>query len=126
METILRVRDNSGGLLAKCIKVYKKKTGNIGDKILVSIQKIRYKKNLNNIKLKVSIENHVLYKAIIINTKLGLKRRDGRFIKFNENSIILLTRIQEKLIGTRVFCPVLKEFRNKRYMKLLMVGSRLV
>ena len=123
METFLKVVDNSGGILAKCIKVYKKKIGVIGDKILISLRKMRYKKLSNNSN-KSTVENHEMYKALILQTKKGFVRKDNRIISFNNNKIILFSRQQEKFIGTRILCLVVREFRNKKFMKLLTVSSR--
>jgi large subunit ribosomal protein L14 len=123
MESYLRIMDNSGGIIAKCVKVYKKKIGIIGDKILVSLQKMKAKK-INAGSTKTSVENHQMYKALIIQTKKGFVRKDNRIMKFKKNKIILLSRNQEKLIGTRILGLVAKEFRNKKYMKLLTISSR--
>lgn len=67
-----------------------------------------------------------MYKALIVQTKQGFIRRDGREIKFNKNCVILLTRLQEKPIGTRIYGNILKEFRNKKYVKLIMLSSKLI
>jgi large subunit ribosomal protein L14 len=122
--TLLKVLDNSGGRVARCIHVYGERKGNIGDKILVSIQKIKEKKTTS--KLKVKVENHVIYKALIIHNKRGIIRKDGTRIFFNKNSIILLTRNTEKLICTRIFGTLVKELRNKKFMKILTVGSKII
>ena len=123
MESYLRIMDNSGGIIAKCVKVYKKKVGVIGDKILVSLQKMKAKK-INVGSTKTSVENHQMYKALIMQTKKGFVRKDSRIIKFKKNKVILISRNQEKLIGTRILGLVAKEFRNKKYMKLLTISSR--
>jgi len=123
METFLKVMDNSGGIIAKCIQVYGKKIGIIGDKVLVSLRKMKYKK-VNNSSNKTTVENHQMYKALIVQTKKGFIRKDERKIKFFSNRVILFSRNQEKLIGTRVLGLVVKEFRNKKFMKLLTVSSR--
>lgn len=123
-ETILKISDNSGGRLAKCIQVYDKRFGNIGDIVLLSIRKIKNKKKLS--KLKVKVENHILFKGLIIQTKKGITRNDGFKISFNKNSIVLLTRANLKLIGTRVLCPVVKELRNNKFMKILTISSKLL
>jgi len=123
-STLLKIIDNSGGRLARCVHVYGNKKGNIGDKILVSVQKIKEKKITSKSKLK--IENHVMYKALIIHNKIGIVRKDNTFLKFTKNSIVLLTRSQEKLICTRILGSLIKELRNKKYMKILTVGSRII
>lgn len=88
-STLLKVLDNSGGRYARCIQVYGERKGNIGDKILVSMQKIKEKKIIS--KLKIKVENHVIYKALIIHTKRGIVRKDGTHIFFDKNGIVLLT-----------------------------------
>lgn len=121
-ETFLNVIDNSGGRVVKCIHVYKGRTGNIGDKILISMQKIKNKKKLSKLK----IENHVLYKGLIIQTKKGILRNDGSKLVFNKNTIVLLTKLNEKMIGTRILCPLVKELKNKKFMKILTVSSKII
>lgn len=121
-ETFLKVIDNSGGRLAKCIHVYGNRAGNIGDKVLVSMQKIKNKKTVLNLK----IENHSLYKGLIIQTKKGILRNDGSKLVFNKNSIVLLTMTNEKLIGTRILCPLVKELKSKKFMKILTISSKIV
>ena len=121
-ETFLKVIDNSGGRLAKCIQVYGGKSGNIGDKVLVSMQKIKNKKTLSKLK----IENHSLYKGLIIQTKKGILRQDGSKLVFNKNSILLLTTSTEKVIGTRILCPLVKELKNKKFMKILTISSKIL
>ena len=121
-ETFLKVIDNSGGRVAKCIQVYGSKSGNIGDKVLVSMQKIKNKKTLSKLK----IENHSLYKGLIIQTKKGILRQDGSKLVFNKNSILLLTTSNEKVIGTRILCPLVKELKNKKFMKILTISSKIL
>jgi len=122
--TLLKILDNSGGRTARCIQVYDNKSGKIGDKILVSIQKIKQKKITS--KSKIKIENHILYKALIIQTKSKIIRKDGSNLSYSTNGIILLTRNNEKLICTRIFSTLLVELRNKKYMKILTVGSKVI
>jgi len=111
-NTIIKILDNSGGKVAKCIHVYGGTQGNIGDKILVSMKKIKQK--VITTKSKIRVENHLIYKGIIIHNKTGFFRKDQSHILFNKNSIILLTRNNEKLICTRIFGTLVKELRNKK------------
>jgi large subunit ribosomal protein L14 len=121
-ETFLKIIDNSGGRIAKCIQVYNNTKGNIGDKVLVSIQKVKKKNPL----IELKVENHSLYKGLIVQTKKGILRNDGSNLKFNKNSIILLNRTSEKLMGTRILCPLIKEFKNKKFMKILTISSKII
>lgn len=123
-NTLLKILDNSGGRVARCVHVYDQKKGKIGDIILVSIQKIKQKKIIS--KSKIKVENHMLYKALIIETKSRIFRKDGMSINYNTNGIVLLTRSNLKLICTRILGTLLKELRNKKYMKLLTIGSRII
>ena len=121
-ETFLKVIDNSGGRVAKCIQVYGNRNGSIGDKVLVSMQKIKNKKKLSKLK----IENHSLYKGLIVQTKKGILRQDGSKLSFQKNSIILLTVSTEKIIGTRILCPLIRELKNKKFMKILTISSKIL
>lgn len=120
-ETILKVVDNSGGVLVKCIDNYSTK-GNIGDIILISVKKIKNKKKILNVKLKV--EKHNKYKALILQTKKGLIRSDGSHIFFNLNSVLLLNLLNKKSIGTRLQVALLKEFYNKKFIQNSLMSSK--
>jgi len=120
-QTLLKVSDNSGGKLVRCIKVLKKggnpKIANIGDIIVVSVQTIRSRNRLTS-KVK---KGDVLY-AVVVKTKAGLKRKFGSFLTFTLNSVVLLTK-QKKPLGTRVFGAVPKELREKKFSKIISLAS---
>ena len=100
--TKLNIVDNSGGKIAKCIKVIKKKkTASIGSIILVSLKKF-----LNRRKVK----KRVIYIGLIIGVKSWVYRLDGAFIKFFSNRILLFNK-QFKFIGTRIYGILLKEVK---------------
>ena len=65
-------------------------------------------------------------KALIIKTKRGFLRHDGSRIYFNKSGVLLVTRTNEKVIGTRLLCPLVKELRNKKYLKFLILGSKII
>jgi large subunit ribosomal protein L14 len=121
-ETFLKVIDNCGGRVAKCIQVYGNGSGNIGDKVLVSMQKVKRR----NIITKIKIAKHLLYKGLVIQTKRGILRQDGSRLSFNKNSIVLLTLLTEKIIGTRILCPLVRELKNKKFMKFLTISSKIL
>ena len=123
-ETFLNVSDNSGAKIVTCIQVYGNGRGNIGDKILLSMQRFKNKKRLS--KLKIKIENHLIYKGLIIQTKKGLLRNDGTKINFNLNSILLLTASNEKMLCTRITCPLVKELKSKKFVKILTISSKII
>ena len=121
VQTLLKVADNSGGKVVRCLKILKKGTkpryGKIGDVIVVSVQKIRAKNKLTS-KVK---KGDVLY-AVIIKTKNGLNRKLGLSYSFNENSFVLLKK-QFKPLASRVLGLVPRELRNEKFSKIISLSS---
>lgn len=105
-ESILKVCDNSGAKLVKCIKILgfsKKKYAKIGDFIKVSVKKIFF----NNSKVKKGD----VYNSLVIRTIYKYNRFNGSFLSFNDNSVLLLNS-KNDVIGSRIFGPIPKELRN--------------
>ena len=118
-ETRLTVADNSGAKVVYCIKVLggsKRRYASIGDIIVVSV-----KEAIPNAKVK---KGDVL-KAVVVRTKKEIKRPDGSFIRFDENSAVLITANGEP-IGTRIFGPVARELRAKRFMKIISLAPEVL
>lgn len=114
--TILKVDDKTGVTLAQCIKVLgqsKKRIASIGDMILVSVQQINPKK-FQNMKLfkRKRFFKGTIHRGLIIRTKVHFERSKGIFIKFNENSIILVNR-KSIPISNRIYGIVLVELCRK-------------
>ncbi len=118
-ETRLTVADNSGAKEVYCIKVLggsRRRYASVGDKIVVSV-----KEAIPNAKVK---KGEVL-KAVVVRTKKELRRPDGSFIRFDDNSVVLLTNTMEP-IGTRIFGPVARELRAKKYMKIISLAPEVL
>lgn len=118
-ETRLTVADNSGAKVVYCIKVLggsKRRYAGIGDIIVVSV-----KEAIPNAKVK---KGDVL-KAVVVRTKKEIKRPDGSFIRFDDNSAVLITASNEP-IGTRIFGPVARELRAKRFMKIISLAPEVL
>lgn len=120
-QTILSISDNSGAKTARCIKVlngFKKRYARIGNLIVVSIQKLR-----NRLKDKSKISKGEITKALVIRTKTKYKRKDGSIYFLSNNSAILMTK-QGHPLATRVFGPLPRNLKKKRFMKFasLSVG----
>ncbi|MFZ5564724.1 MAG: 50S ribosomal protein L14 [Thermodesulfobacteriota bacterium] len=118
-ETRLKVADNSGAKIVYCIKVLggsRRRYATLGDVIVVSV-----KEALPNSKVK---KGDVL-KAVIVRTKKGVKRPDGSYIRFDENSAVLLSGSNEP-VGTRIFGPVARELRAKRFMKIISLAPEVL
>lgn len=122
-RTILKVSDNSGAKTVRCIKVlggFKKKYAELGDIIIVSIQKLR-----NKSKKTSKVKQKEIYKALIIRTKLGLKKRNGTHLILKENAVSLMNK-QGNPVGTRIIGPIPKNLRTKKIKKFLSISAGLI
>jgi large subunit ribosomal protein L14 len=119
MQTMLNVADNSGAKRLQCIKVLggsKRKYASIGDIILVSV-----KEALPQAKVK---KKEVL-QAVIVRTAKEVSRADGTAIRFDDNAAVLINQGGEP-IGTRIFGPVARELRAKRFMKIVSLAPEVL
>ena len=119
MQTNLDVADNSGARRVMCIKVLggsKRKYASIGDVIVVSI-----KEAIPNAKVKKGD----VARAVIVRTKKEVSRQDGSYIRFDANSAVLVDKDNEP-IGTRIFGPVARELRAKRFMKIISLAPEVL
>ena len=118
-QTILEVADNSGGKKIMCIRVLggsKRKYGYVGDLIVASV-----KEAAPNSKIKKG----TVVKAVIVRTKREIVRSDGSMIKFDSNSAVIVNEVKEP-VGTRIFGPVARELRAKKYMKIISLAPEVV
>jgi len=119
MQSNLFVADNSGAKTVQCIKVLggtQRKTASIGDVIVVSI-----KEALPTSKVKKGSVS----RAVIVRTKKELGRPDGTYIRFDDNAVVLLNA-QNEPIGTRIFGPVARELRAKKYTKIISLAPEVL
>lgn len=120
MQTELQVADNSGARKVECIKVLggsKRRYARIGDIIKVSVKDIN-----NNGKVK----RGSVYNSVVVRTVKNFRRFDGSFIRFDDNSVVLLNS-NNQLIGTRVFGPVTRELRdNDLFLKIASLASEVL
>jgi len=119
VQTQMTVADNSGARRVMCIKVLggaKRKYASVGDIIVVSV-----KEAIPNAKVK---KGDVL-KAVVVRTKKEVRRQDGSYIRFDENSAVLINQAKEP-IGTRIFGPVARELRAKRFMKIISLAPEVL
>jgi large subunit ribosomal protein L14 len=118
-ETVLDVADNSGARKVLCIKVLggtRRKSASLGDVIVVSV-----KEAIPNAKVK---KGDVM-KAVIVRTSKEVGRADGSYIKFDSNSAVLIDN-QREPIGSRIFGPVARELRAKKFMKILSLAPEVL
>ncbi|MCB0336788.1 MAG: 50S ribosomal protein L14 [Bdellovibrionales bacterium] len=115
----LDVADNSGAKKVECIKVLggsKRRYASVGDVIVVSV-----KEAIPNSK----ISKGMVRKAVIVRTSKELLRDDGSWIRFDTNSAVLVNNDKEP-IGTRIFGPVARELRAKRFMKIVSLAPEVL
>jgi large subunit ribosomal protein L14 len=120
MRTVLEVADNSGAKRVQCIKVLggsRRRYAGLGDIIVVSI-----KEALPNTKVKKGDTAH----AVVVRIKHQVGRPDGSYIRFDENSAVLVSKEQHEPIGTRIFGPVARELRGKKFMKIISLAPEVV
>lgn len=111
-ETNLVVADNSGAKRVRCIRVlggHKKRYATVGDIVVVSV-----KSALPN----SAVKKGEVCRAVIIRTKKEVKRKDGSFIRFDDNAVVILNN-QGEPRGTRVLGPVARELREKNFMRII-------
>jgi large subunit ribosomal protein L14 len=118
-QKILNVADNSGAKKLYCIKVLggtRRRYARVGDVIVVSV-----KESLPNSKVKKGDVS----RAVVVRTTKETKRYDGSYIRFDDNSAVLINQTGEP-IGTRIFGPVARELRGKRFMKIISLAPEVV
>ena len=119
VESVLDVADNSGARKLRCIKVLggsKRRYANVGDIIVVSVRE-----SLPNSKSK---KGQVM-KAVIVRTKKGMRRHDGSLIRFDNNSAVLIGN-DKNPIGTRIFGPVARELRGKKFLRIVSLAPEVL
>lgn len=118
-ETNLVVADNSGAKKVRCIRVLggsNRSYASIGDVIIVSV-----KSALPN----AGVKKGEVSRAVIVRTKKEVKRNDGTYIRFDENAAVLLNQ-QDEPRGTRIFGPVARELREKKFMKIISLAPEVL
>jgi len=119
MTSVLDVADNSGAKKVYCIKVLggtRRRFAGIGDVIIVSVREAAPG---------AKVKKGEVARAVIVRTKRELARTDGSYIKFDGNSAVLINKENEP-IGTRIFGPVARELRAKRFMKIISLAPEVL
>lgn len=119
MQSMLNVADNSGAKRVRCIKVLggsRRRYATVGDVIVVSIKEALPESKVKKGEIK---------RAVIVRTAKEISRPDGSYIKFDENSAVLIAENLEP-IGTRIFGPVARELRGKKFMKIISLAPEVL
>ena len=118
-ESRLKVADNSGAKEVLCIRVLggtKKRYAYIGDTIVVSIKSAISSS---------SVKKGTVSKAVVVLTKKEIRRKDGSYVRFEDNAAVLLNDNNEPK-GTRIFVPVARELREKQFMKIVSLAPEVL
>ena len=119
VETNLEVADNSGARRVQCIKVLggsKRKTASVGDVIVVSVKDAIPRGR---------VKKGDVHQAVIVRTSKEIRRADGSSIRFDRNAAVLINK-QGEPIGTRIFGPVTRELRGKKFMKIISLAPEVL
>ena len=119
MQTNLDVADNSGARRGQCIKVLggsKRKTAGVGDLVVVTVKDAIPRGR---------VKKGEVHRAVIVRTAKEIRRDDGSAIRFDGNAAVLVSP-QGEPIGTRIFGPVTRELRSKRYMKIISLAPEVL
>ena len=118
-ETHLKVADNSGAKELLVIRVLggsTRKSGNIGDVVVCSVKS----STPGGV-----VKKGKVVKAVLVRTKQGLKRKDGSYVKFDENAAVII-KDDKSPMGTRIFGPVARELRDKQFMKIISLAPEVL
>ncbi len=119
MQSTLFVADNSGAKQVQCIKVLggsKRRFASIGDVIVITVK---------DAIPRGKVKKGEIHKAVIVRTSKEISRNDGSSIRFDKNSAVLINNNGEPL-GTRIFGPVTRELRSKKYMKIISLAPEVL
>lgn len=118
-ESRLKVADNSGAKEVLCIRVLggtRRRYASVGDKIVVTVKDAMPSGN---------VKKGAVTKAVVVRTRKAIKRKDGSYIRFDENAAVLLNANDEPR-GTRIFGPVARELREKDFMKIVSLAPEVL
>ena len=122
-RSILKVVDNSGAKIVRCIKVlggFKKRYARLGDIIVVSVQKLRNRSKKTSKVLKGNV-----FRALIVRTKINKPKKDGSFFGSQENAVVLINK-QGNPIGTRIIGSISKTLKKTKFIKILNLCKGLI
>jgi len=119
-ESRLKVADNTGAKEVLVIRVLggtKKRYASIGDKIVVSVKQSTPT---------ATVKKGSVSKAVVVRVKKEIRRKDGSYIRFDDNACVLLDSTSGEMKGTRVFGPVARELRDKKFMKIVSLAPEVL
>src|SRR3989344_4491579 len=119
-RSMLKVADNSGAKLVQCIRVlggYQKRYAQIGDIITIVVKVAQ-----PHAQVKKSQVHH----AVVVRQRKELRRADGSYVRFDENAVVLVDKVNKEPKGTRIFGPIARELRTKGFTKIISLAPEVV
>lgn len=119
-NTILNVADNSGAKIVRCFRVpggSNKKQAGIGEVVIASVQVAEPRKLL---------KKKDIVHAVIVRSKAPLRRKDGTYVRFDENAVVIIEKGKQDPRGTRVFGPIPREIKDRGYDKIASLAQEIV
>jgi len=127
LQTILEVADNSGVKKVQCIKVLggtRRRYASVGDIIVVAVKDAQPSYGLKDSTGK-KVHTKAVLKAVVVRTKKPVRRKDGSYIKFDDNAVAIIDAKGEPK-GSRIFGPVARELRDKNFLKIVSLAPEVL
>ena len=127
VETFLEVADNTGARKVQCIKVLggtRRRYASLGDVIVVAVKNATPSYGLKDT-IGKKVHNKAVQKAVIVRTKKEVRRSDGTYIRFDNNACAIIDD-KKNPVGTRIFGPVARELRDKKFMKIVSLAPEVI
>jgi large subunit ribosomal protein L14 len=118
-RTILKVADNSGAKVVRCFRILggtRRRYAGVGDIIVASVQSAEPRK---------AVKKKDVVKVLVVRTKNALRRKDGSYVRFDENAVVLVDAKKEP-VATRVFGPLPRELKERGFEKLMTMAEEIV
>lgn len=119
-RTMVNIADNTGAKLAQVFKVLggsKKRYAQLGDIVVVSIKTAEPRK---------TVKKKEVHHALVVRQKNAFRRKDGSYVRFDENAIVLLDKVKHEPLGGRIFGPIPREIQEKGYNQIISLASEVV
>ena len=119
MRTMCSVADNSGAKKVQCIKVLggtRRRYARLGDVIVVAVKEATPN---------AAVKKGEVRKAVVVRTVKEMGREDGTYIRFDDNAVVIINDVREP-VGTRIFGPVARELRRKRFMRIVSLAPEVL
>lgn len=119
-ETILKVADNSGAKVVRCFRVLggsRKRYARVGDRVVASVRVAEPRKQ---------IKKKDIVQAVIVRTRAPIRRKDGTYVRFDENAAVIVEKENNNPRATRIFGPIPRELKEKGYDKISSMASEVV